>query len=333
MLYISGSYGGYAQQRMNERISSMNRIEDPRFPVPNRGSLPGSYPKDNSRGQKRGLGQGNNSNRKRPRFDEFSIEKDDSKIPVDKTIIDKKFNFWNLPSKARVLLVSNIPLEIAKPKPLFYLFSMYGDIPKIKILPRKLNAALIEFSTATMACIARNNLDQVEVMDKKLFVSFSKYHEIQQFEDSEANFIVDFTAPEYKLVQRFSKKELIPINLRKISKPMKCVHINNFNKGFTVSKAKALLAESGITAVDIVGIKKLKEKDVSPDTPSRAYIFVDFKDISDATLCLALIGGATAGPPNPAGMRISFCESSVEAERTKNEADKKMVVVGMDDPL
>ena len=90
MLYISGSYGGYAQQRMNERISSMNRIEDPRFPVPNRGSLPGSYPKDNTRGQKRGLGQGNNSNRKRPRFDEFSIEKDDSKIPVDKTIIDKK---------------------------------------------------------------------------------------------------------------------------------------------------------------------------------------------------------------------------------------------------
>jgi hypothetical protein len=30
--------------------------------------------------------------------------KDDSKILVDPTLIDKKFNFWNLPASAKVRL-------------------------------------------------------------------------------------------------------------------------------------------------------------------------------------------------------------------------------------
>merc|ERR1711936_449251 len=158
--------------------------------VPHRGSLPGSFPRNSaphsnqiqqsqSRGQKRSQGsQGNNDKKsKKPRFDAFAVdEKDDSKIFVDPVLIEKRFNIWNLPQKAKVLLVSNLPLTIAKPKALFYLFSFYGDIPRIKILPQKLNAALIEFSSATFACIARNHLDQLILMGQTLFVSFSKYH-------------------------------------------------------------------------------------------------------------------------------------------------------------
>ena len=58
-----------------------------------------------------------------------------------------------------------------------------------------------------------------------------------------------------------------------------------------------------------------------------------FKDISDAILGVALVGGQGATASNPSGLRVSFAASSVDAERKKNEKDKKMTVVGNDDPL
>ena len=252
--------------------------------VPDRGNMPGSYPRGQKReypnqrggfGGNRGGGfrpQGQQSFgfAKRPRWD----EKDDSKIPVDETLIDKRFNFWNLPSKAKVLLVSNIPQEIAKPKALFCLFSFYGDIPKIKILPKKQNAAFIEFATATMACIARNNLDQVKIRDKKLYVSFSKYHEIKQNNEEEAPFIMDFSGEEYKLLQRYNVETNFVPNLKRVCKPSQCLHINNFPKGHTVNNIRATIEGVGLNILDIVGCKKLKEKDVNPDKPSRAFVYV-----------------------------------------------------------
>lgn len=41
---------------------------------------------------------------------------DDDRIKVDKVFTDKRFNVWNLPSKAKVLLLSNLPLNIANPR-------------------------------------------------------------------------------------------------------------------------------------------------------------------------------------------------------------------------
>ena len=49
--------------------------------------------------------------------------KDDSNIKVDKILTNKKFNVWNLPAKAKVLLVSNIPLNVANPRFVSHIFS------------------------------------------------------------------------------------------------------------------------------------------------------------------------------------------------------------------
>jgi hypothetical protein len=69
---------------------------------------------------------------------------------------------------------------MAQPRALFHLFSFYGDVSRVKILPHKLNVGLVEFSTATMACIARNFLDNTVVVDKKLVVSFSRFGHIRK---------------------------------------------------------------------------------------------------------------------------------------------------------
>ena len=65
----------------------------------------------------------------------------------------------------RVLVVSNIPPEIATPTALNNLFGLYGDVAKIKITRKKANVALVEFYTATMAAIARRNLHGVQTSE------------------------------------------------------------------------------------------------------------------------------------------------------------------------
>ena len=43
-------------------------------------------------------------------------DKDDVTIKVDKVLTKNEFNVWNLPAKAKVLLVSNIPTDVANPR-------------------------------------------------------------------------------------------------------------------------------------------------------------------------------------------------------------------------
>ena len=120
-----------------------------------------------------GRGGFHDGDEKKPRKDNKPRE---GREPPLNIYIDPKFNYWNLPVKARVLLISNVPQvsfstaksgreeyynnlllvqAICMPDLLFNLFSFYGDVERIKILRRKTTCALVEFSTATFAAIAR----------------------------------------------------------------------------------------------------------------------------------------------------------------------------------
>merc|ERR1712172_112032 len=227
------------------------------------------------RGQKRSLGSSGESNYRRgggssrsfgddfgprkPRFSSYeNWGKDDDLIKVEPTLIDKKFNFWNLPKSARILLVSNVPPEIAKPKPLFHLFSFYGDVVRVKILPHKTpDVALVEFETATQACIARNHLDQVQMRDHKLVVSFSRFGEIRASPGDEG-LMEDFTGTDFDILHRFSKEDLSIVNLKRISGPKNCLHINNIPPGINPDQVKALFENKGVPVQDMIAIKRKK---------------------------------------------------------------------------
>lgn len=260
-------------------------------------------------------------------------EKDDSKIPVDKTLIDPKFNFWNLPKAAKVLIVSNVPLEVATPRALFHIFSFYGDVYRVKIL--KPNVALVEFATATMACIARNNLDQVAIKDKKLVVSFSRFGTIKKpgEDGSAAHQTEDFTGDEFRHLRRFSKEELVPVSLKRICAPKTCVHINNIPQGRTAMQIKELFAYNGVQIKDMLVVKKCKEKPGQPTAPSRALLFVEFHQTSDALVGMGLVGGSWATEHLPAGLRVSFTDSSVNGEKAKLIDNNKMETLAINQPL
>ncbi len=101
-------------------------------------------------------------------------------VDFNNVLTDKRFNFWNLPVKARVLLVSNLSMNVAQPQALFSFFSFYGDVVRVKILRVRLNVALVEFATATMAAIARDFTDGCVVSGKKIVVSFSKFDQVKK---------------------------------------------------------------------------------------------------------------------------------------------------------
>ena len=100
----------------------------------------------------------------------------------------------------QVLLISNLPMNISRPDPLFNLFSFYGDVYRVKILRNKLNCALVEFRTATFAMIVRNFMDGIVIDGLKMVVSFSKYDQIRLPEEigmPPDAFTKDYSGPEF----------------------------------------------------------------------------------------------------------------------------------------
>jgi len=140
---------------------------------------------------------------KRPRREPMKPR--EGREPELNIFIDKRFNYWNLPTKARVLLISNVPQAICQPDLLYNLFSFYGDVERVKILRRKSNCALVEFTTATFACIARDHLDQVSIRGETLVATFSRFDRVRMPQEiglpPDVN-TQDFSGPEYQKFKR-----------------------------------------------------------------------------------------------------------------------------------
>ena len=161
----------------------------------------------NNKRKYEGGGQGGGQGHEEKRAKKENVNKPrEGREPPLNIHIDQSFNYWNLPVKARVLLVSNVPQAIAMPDLLYNLFSFYGDVERVKVLRKAGTCALVEFTTATMAAIARDHLDGVEVRGVALAVSFSRFDRVRL--PAEAGFPADnmtkdFSGPEYQKFRRY----------------------------------------------------------------------------------------------------------------------------------
>jgi len=244
--------------------------------------------------------------------------------------IDNKFNYWNLPSKAKVLLISNIPQVICQPLLLYNLFSFYGDVDRIKILRKRNNCALIEFTTATFACIARDHLDQVTIKGDTIVVTFSRFdrvrlpHEIGLQNDGNTQ---DFSGPEHQKLKRYWNEELKKNNMRKIISPTSTLHVSGIQAGKSPNDVKRLFESFGLSVIECLGVevknkKKTNEEEVAPGTASskpRMFCYVQFASIEDGIIALSQFG-------NSAAMRISFAKDNL-ATLKRNCIEKKLPLV------
>jgi hypothetical protein len=80
----------------------------------------------------------------------------------------------------RVLLVSNIPQNLANPDSLFYAFEKFGCVQRVKILHNKRNTALIQMAEHSEAQRAIAEQEKLNRVGTEIYVNFSnKFREIR----------------------------------------------------------------------------------------------------------------------------------------------------------
>ena len=112
---------------------------------------------------------------------------------------------------------------------LYNIFSFYGDVERVKIIRRANSCALIEFTTATFACIARDHMDGVSLRGQNLAVTFSRFDRVrmpQEINMPPDDCTKDFSGPEYGKFKRYRTEDLKKNNMRKIIEPSSTIHIS-----------------------------------------------------------------------------------------------------------
>ena len=77
------------------------------------------------------------------------------------------------PETQTVLLVSNIPPNLANPDSLFYAFEKFGTVAKVKILHNKRNTALIQMNEPAEAQRAIEEQDKLNRVGTDIYVNYS----------------------------------------------------------------------------------------------------------------------------------------------------------------
>lgn len=146
------------------------------------------------------------------------------------------------PQGSPVVLVSNLNEEKATPDALFVLFGVYGDVVRVKILFKKKDNALVQFTDTNMARTAIMHLDRVELWDKKIKVAPSKHMSIQIPKEGQedAGLTKDYTgSPLHRFRNPNSK------NFMNIFPPSATLHLFNIPANASEDDIKDLFSNYG----------------------------------------------------------------------------------------
>jgi hnRNP-L/PTB/hephaestus splicing factor len=173
-----------------------------------------------------------------------------------------------------VLLVINLPEGKINPDMLFTLFGVYGDVLRVKILYNKKDTALIQFATPQQASLARQHLDKIELIDKKISVVISKNKEVQpppvvaKFQNDTTR---DYTDSPFHRFSRPGNR-----NERHVCAPSQSLHISNLPDYVTVDDLKLLFTSNSEAGEEnkVIGVKLFGDK--------KRMAFVTFSTVTDA---------------------------------------------------
>jgi len=286
----------------------------------NRNMARDSEPRFGFGGGKREFDDRNDGEAKRPRWTGRV-----GREPELSLFTDPKFRYWNLPAKAKVLLVSNLPKELTAPEALFNLFSFYGEVERIKVMRRRAECALIEFKTATFAAIARDYLDNLVYRGQQLVVSFSKFDRVQLPHESRNphdGIIQDFSGPAYQASKRYSTVDMMKRGMKKICKPSKTIHIGGVDVNKTPAQLSAKMLEvGGVTVVDCIGIELKKVRKGVQVKGDKMSGYVEFGSVDEAIYVMSKLG-------NTPGMRLSFTSDTIEGMKSSFADSKIKITTG-----
>ena len=130
-----------------------------------------------------------------------------------------------------VLLISNIPDEIANVDNIFNMIGMYGDVMFVKILRNKRDCAMVQMAKPHHAQQVKQCLDHAKIGGNKLCVSFSRVDNLlnkrmEEGDELQRNF-VNSRNHRYRNHNTAAKLQ------KNLGPPTSTLHVANFPEGFT----------------------------------------------------------------------------------------------------
>lgn len=181
-----------------------------------------------------------------------------------------------------VLLVSNLPTDEAKltPDHIMNLFSIYGDVARVKILFKKQDNAMVQFTSPVSAQLASVHLRHLKLLDKDIRISTSRAGDIALPRQADADgqaLTKDFSKSP---AQRFRSKAGASKNEKNITGPSLMLHVSNL--GDTVTDEDLVVAFAAAVEAKTPPTVHI----FTPKSGGRRMAYVKFDSISDAALAL-----------------------------------------------
>ena len=141
-------------------------------------------------------------------------------------------------SAGLVLLVSNLPEEIANVDNIFNMIGMYGDVMFVKILRNKRDCCMVQMSKPHHAQQVKTNLDCAKVGGNKLCISYSRVENllnkrIPEDDELQKEFLNSRN-------HRYRSHAVAAKLQKNLGPPTSTLHVANLPDGFTHSDVKVM---------------------------------------------------------------------------------------------
>lgn len=198
-----------------------------------------------------------------------------------------------------VLLVSNIPEEIANVDNIFNMVGMYGDVMFVKILRNKRDCCMVQMAKPHHAQQVKQCLDHAKVGGNKLCVSYSRVDNLLNKripDDDELQ--KDFLNSRN---HRYRSHTVAAKLSKNLGPPTSTLHVANLPEGFTHSDVKDLFIEKGFT---------VKE---SQECGNGGMAFLSMPSPDEALMALAIMHNYAPQElkfKNASGLCVSFSKKN-----------------------
>jgi len=145
-----------------------------------------------------------------------------------------------------VLLVSNLPEEIANVDSVFNMCGVYGDVMFVKILRNKRDCCMVQMAKPHHAQQLKQHLDHAKIGGNKLCISYSRVENlllqksIPDDDELQKNFLNSRN-------HRFRSQTNAAKLQKNLGPPTSTLHVANLPEGFTHTDMKELFIEKGFT--------------------------------------------------------------------------------------
>jgi len=202
-----------------------------------------------------------------------------------------------------VLLLSNLPDEVANVDSVFNMCGVYGDVMFVKILRNKRDCCMVQMAKPHHAQQLKVNLDHAKIGGNKLCISYSRVENlflqknIPDDDELQRNFVNSRN-------HRFRQKNTEKLQ-KNLGPPTSTLHVANLPEGFTHTEIKELFIEKGFT---------VKESNECGSSGNMAFLNMPSPD--EALMALAVMHNYAPQElkfKNSAGLCVSFSKRNGQA--------------------